>query len=83
MVDLPLVSVWMLTYNLKKFIKDCIESVISQNYNKIEIIIGDDASTDKTQEILKEYQKKYPDIIKLILHPTNLGITKNSNSVLN
>lgn len=82
MVDLPLVSVWMLTYNHQKFIKDCIESVISQNYNKIEIIIGDDASTDKTQEILKEYQKKYPDIIKLILHPTNLGITKNSNSVL-
>ena len=63
MVDLPLVSVWMLTYNHQKFIKDCIESVISQNYNKIEIIIGDDASTDKTQEILKEYQKKYPDII--------------------
>jgi len=82
MVDLPLVSVWMLTYNHQKFIKDCIESVISQNYNKIEIIIGDDASTDKTQEILKEYQKKYPDIIKLILHPTNIGITKNSNSVL-
>lgn len=78
-----LVSVLMLTYNHKDFISQSLESIIMQNYNNIEIIIGDDASTDKTQEILKEYQKKYPDIIKLILHPTNLGITKNSNSVLN
>lgn len=78
----PFVSILILTYYHELFISDTIESILNQEYQNYEIVIGDDASTDKTQEILKEYQIRYPDIIKLILHPTNLGITKNSNSVL-
>jgi glycosyltransferase involved in cell wall biosynthesis len=78
----PLVSVAIITYNQKKFLKECIESILAQNYSNIEIVIGDDASTDGTQEMLKEYEKKYPGKFKLVLHKTNQGITKNSNSVL-
>lgn len=82
MKNYPLVSVGIITYNQKNYLRECIESVLIQDYPNIEIVIGDDASTDGTQEMLKEYDKKYPGKFKLILHKTNQGITKNSNSVL-
>lgn len=83
------VSVHIITYNQIKFISQAIESVLKQQVNfKYEIIIGDDFSTDGTREILQDYQSKYPDIIKLLLHPHNLGPKKvagknNFLSVLN
>lgn len=78
----PLVSIFITTYNHQDFIGECLESILSQDYENIEIIIGDDASSDNNQKILLEYQKKYPGIIKLILHEQNIGITNNCNSVL-
>ena len=78
----PLVSVFITTYNHGAFITDCLESVLTQNYENFEIIVGDDASTDKTPEILLEYKVKYPNIIKLVLHEKNIGVTNNCNSIL-
>lgn len=64
-----IVSVSLITYNQKKFIGQAIDSVLEQKTTfKYELIIGDDCSTDGTREILLYYQKKHPDIIKLILH---------------
>lgn len=66
----PLVSISIITYNHKDFIADAIESVLMQEVDfEYEIIIGDDFSNDGTQEIIKGYQKQYPDKIQLILHP--------------
>lgn len=66
----PLVSVSIITYNHKDYIAEAIESVLKQKVNfEYEIIIGDDFSNDGTQEIIKAYQRKYPDKIQLILHP--------------
>lgn len=63
----PLVSVHIITYNQKNFISEAIESVLSQTVGfPIEIVIGDDNSTDGTREILLSYKKKYPD--KIILN---------------
>jgi len=77
--ETPLVSIWSITYNHVKFIKDCLEGVLSQKTNfKYELIIGDDASTDGTSEILREYAAKYPEIIKPIIHKSNVGVYKNS-----
>jgi len=81
--DLPLVSVGIITYNQKEYLKECIESVLKQDYPNIEIVIGDDGSTDGTQEMLKEYDKKFPGKFKLILSKNNEGITKNQNKVAN
>ena len=60
-----LVSVVCLTYNQEKYIRRAIESFLSQRTNfKYEILINDDASTDETANIIREYEMKYPDYIK-------------------
>jgi len=78
---MPLVSVGIVTFNHKRFIRECIDSVLAQDYERMELVIGDDGSTDGTQEILREYQAKYPHIITLILSRNNQGLTKNCNLV--
>lgn len=66
------VSINCITYNHSLYIRDAIESFLMQETNfKIEILIHDDASTDGNQEIIKEYQNKYPDIIKPIFQKEN------------
>ena len=77
--DLPIVSVAIIAYNQKDYLKACIESIIEQDYNNIEIVVADDCSTDGTQDMLKEYDEKYPNKFILRLSETNQGITNNSN----
>ncbi|MDT0649092.1 glycosyltransferase family 2 protein [Autumnicola edwardsiae] len=80
-----LVSVSIITYNQKNFIREAIDSVLMQEVNfKYEIIIGDDCSSDGTQEILKLYEARYPAIIHLILHPRRYGdIPGRTNNITN
>ncbi len=67
-----LVSIRCLTYNHEAFIRQCLEGFIMQKTNfKFEAIIHDDASTDNSATIIKEYASKYPDIIKPILETEN------------
>lgn len=76
--NIPLVSIVMIAYNVEKYITEAIDSVLAQKVNfKVELVIGEDCSTDSTREIALEYQKKYPDIIKVLLHDVNLGLTPN------
>lgn len=80
----PMVSVAVIAYNVGKYISETIESVLSQKTNfKFELVIGEDCSTDNTREIILEYQKKYPNIIKPLLHQKNLGLTPNSVATQN
>ena len=66
------VSVLCLAYNHEKYIKKCLDSILAQKTNfKYEIIINDDASTDNTANIIKEYEEKYPEIIKPIYQIEN------------
>ncbi|GAB3247310.1 glycosyltransferase [Larkinella harenae] len=68
------VTVSIVTYNHAKFVRQTLDSVLCQQTNfDFEIIVGDDLSKDNTREILAEYQARYPDKIRLLLHPTNLG----------
>ncbi len=69
----PVVSVHMLTYNHEKFIAQAIEGVIMQETDfEYELIIGEDASQDKTREICLEYQKKHPDKIRVLWSEENV-----------
>mgnify|MGYP002079321440 CR=1 FL=1 len=77
------VSVCMLTYNHEKYISQAIESVISQETDfSIEIVIGEDLSTDNTRKICEDYQRKYPEKIKLLSRESNLGVIRNSIETL-
>ena len=78
---MPLVSVAIITYNQKDFLKEAIQSVLQQDYKPIEIVVGDDCSTDGTQQMLQEYKKKYPEKFTIKLSSKNVGITANSNTV--
>tara|TARA_B100000929_G_C15480783_1_gene411136 strand:- start:559 stop:1485 length:927 start_codon:yes stop_codon:yes gene_type:complete len=79
------VSVSIITYNHENFIVEAIEGVLKQKVNfDYEIIIGDDYSIDGTREILKEYKKRYPKCIKLILHPRRYKeIPGRTNNITN
>lgn len=68
----------MITYNHEKYIAEAIEGVVMQKTNfPFELIIGEDLSTDNTRTICIEYQKKYPDIIRLRLNNPNQGMMLN------
>jgi glycosyltransferase involved in cell wall biosynthesis len=68
------VSVTILTYNQVAFIGKAIESALSQITDfEYEILVGDDCSTDGAREVILDYQKRYPDQVKAILHAKNLG----------
>lgn len=77
---MPKVSIAIITYNQREFIPETLESVLEQDYDDFEIIVADDGSTDGSQELLLDYQRRYPDKIKLVLAEHNQGITKNCNT---
>lgn len=73
-----IVSICVITYNHEPFIADTIEGVLMQITDfPIELVIGEDCSTDRTREICIKYKEKYPDIIKLNLPERNLGVMPN------
>ena len=75
MVD---VSVYMITYFHQDYIEQALESVLSQKTRfSYEIVVSDDCSTDGTMDILRHYEKQYPDIIRVYHHEKNIGIPKN------
>ena len=68
----PLVSITCITYNHVNFIRDAIEGFLIQETTfPVEIIIHDDASTDGTAEIVRDYEHKYPQLIKVIYQIEN------------
>ena len=70
-------SVHILTYNSDKFISKCLDSIIKQKTSfQFDIVIGDDASSDKTVKIINSYINKH-DKIKLKIHDSNLGVLNN------
>lgn len=78
-----MVSVCVLSYNHEKYLRDCLEGIVMQRTTfPIEAWVHDDASTDKSQEIIKEYQQRYPEIIKPILQTEN-QYSKKEGSILN
>jgi glycosyltransferase involved in cell wall biosynthesis len=80
----PIVSVLMLTYNHERFIEQAIKSVLMQVTNfPIELVIGEDCSTDGTREIVKRYAAVYPQIVRPLLHEKNIGVHANLDAVLN
>lgn len=76
------VSVAIITYNQKDFIGKAIEGAVNQVTDfEYEILVGDDLSNDGTRDVILEYQKKYPDLVKPVFHEKNLGQNGFFNTV--
>jgi glycosyltransferase involved in cell wall biosynthesis len=87
--DSPLVSLVTVCYNSENTIEDTIISVINQSYKKIEYIIVDGKSSDRTIEIIKKYANEFPSLIKYIseadsgiYYAMNKGIELSSGSII-
>jgi glycosyltransferase involved in cell wall biosynthesis len=78
----PKVSVFLCTYQHREFIDQSLDSVLAQDYRPIEIVVGDDGSTDGTQDIVRDYARRFPGLIRPILSETNTGITANCNRII-
>jgi len=76
------VSISVVCYNQEKTIEYTVLSCLNQEYDDFEVIVSDDASTDKTPQILTRLAELYPERLKIILNSTNVGITKNCNICL-
>jgi len=77
-----LVSVVMPVYNSEKYVAEAIESILNQTYKNFEFIIINDASTDNSLDIIKNFAKK-DKRIKLISNPKNYYISKSRNVGIN
>lgn len=78
----PLVSVMMIAYNSSRYIEDAIQGVMGQKTNfAVQLVIGDDCSTDNTREICEKWAARYPGRILLLKNEKNLGISRNYQNV--
>ena len=75
---MPLLSVCMTTYNHERYIAQAIESVLGQRTTfAVEVVVGEDCSTDSTLRICREYESRYPDRVRVIPSESNVGMHEN------
>ena len=72
------ILVFVPTYNSEKYLRECLDSVLHQTFQDWECVISDDASTDKSVEIAREYEKK-DSRFKVLTHERNVGAANNWN----
>ena len=65
------VSVIVPVYNSALFLRECIESILSQSIDNFEVLLIDDGSTDKSREIVDEYARAFPNV--KVFHTENRG----------
>ncbi len=69
----PILSVCILSFNQRDFISVCLDSILNQQTDfPFEVIVSDDASTDGTQDVIRDYKVRYPHL-KIMLHQKNMG----------
>jgi glycosyltransferase involved in cell wall biosynthesis len=70
------ISVYIPSYNQKELLKQAIDSVLNQTLKPCEIIIVDDASTDNSQDLIDQYEKKFPGLIRPFYMTSNQGVAR-------
>ncbi|WP_261928229.1 glycosyltransferase family 2 protein, partial [Vibrio aestuarianus] len=77
----PLVTIIIPTYNAANFIRESLLSIVNQTWENIEIIIGDNASTDDTESRIEDIIKEHKHIV-YIKNKENVGYSKNCNDLM-
>jgi len=78
---LPTVSVGLPVYNGETYLEEAIDSILAQTYDDFELVVSDNASTDRTREIVLDYRERDPRV-RAVFHETNRGPMKNFNGVV-
>lgn len=73
----PAISIIVPIYNTEKYLRECLESLVHQSFQNIEIILINDGSTDKSQDIIDEYSQKYTFVIGLTKKNGGLSSARN------
>lgn len=73
----PLISVIVPAYNIADYLPRCLDSILNQTYDNLEVIVISDGSTDKTNEIIKEYVKKDKRIVPVFKENSGVSDTRN------
>ena len=76
-MEKPLISIIIPVYNVEKYLRQCLDSVVNQTCNNFEVICVNDGSTDKSFEILQEYEKKHSNFRIYTQENKGLGTTRN------
>ena len=78
-----MVSVAVITYNMERYLRPLLDSILKQKVSfPFEIVIDDDCSPDNSRDIIKEYVQRYPDIVHPIYRDTNVGGSRNMFGVM-
>lgn len=73
----PLVTVCVIAYNQRQYIRDCLDGIVSQRTNfPVEVLVRDDYSTDGTERIVAEYAQQHPTLIRQVNAAENIGANK-------
>ncbi len=75
----PLLSVVIPCYNVAPYLRQCLDSVLDQTWPNLEIIVSDDASTDESSAIIREYEARYPGQVRGIYRIQNRGLSFTRN----
>lgn len=78
---MPLISFVIPVYNVETYLRDCLESIVRQNFKDFEVCIVNDGSTDGSGDICDEYKAYYPNLFKL-KHQPNQGVSVARNSAI-
>ena len=78
------VTIGIPVYNVEKYIRSSLDSALAQTFESIEFLILDDCGTDKSIDIVKEYQQTHPrgKDIRIVRQPHNMGIGETRNRIL-
>jgi len=75
----PFVTIAIPTYNRASLVRECVRSALAQSYQAFEVLVSDNASTDETQEVLKEFHDRR---LRVIKQESNIGLNPNWNACL-
>jgi len=78
---MPKISVCLPTFNGSKYLSEAIDSVLSQSVQDLELVIGDDGSSDETRQLVEGYASRDPRI-NYVFNPQNIGYLRNTNAIL-